>query len=326
MMGIICLNGVVNFNTEGIMQDFRRLDELAKEMAQRDYLVKKRKQIASALNAMSQEEIRLQSQVKKETNDYKKLEGLSIKKLLAMFSDNYEEMMDKEYREMKLAEFKHSELLEQMQAYQDEIAHINELLSQYGSLDQEYNTLLGAKRLWATAEGLAGVEQFESELRMLKQRQTEIEEAIAACKALVGSLNSAKEGLSSAQGWGMFDIIGGGLITSLVKHDHINRASAFIKDASDKAKLLAREIADLKMYFEIERFEIDSFSRTFDTFFDNIFSDLSIQTEINQAYENICVNSKIADDLLGKLEMMRDETNGCIEEVARKRDMAIVSL
>lgn len=308
------------------MQDFRRLDELAKEMAQRDYLVKKRKQIAAALNAMSQEEIRLQSQLKKETNDYKKLEGLSIKKLLAMFADNYEEMMDKEYREMKLAEYKHSELMERIQAYQDEIAHINELLSQYGSLDQEYNTLLNAKRHWATAEGLAGVEQFESELRLLKSRQTEIEEAIAACKALIVSLNSAKEGLSSAKSWGIFDIIGGGLITSMVKHDHIGRASAFIKDASDKAKLLAREIADLKMYLEIERFEIDSFSRTFDTFFDNIFSDVTIQDEINQAYENICVNAKIADDLLSKLESIRVETDGCIEETARKRDMAIVSL
>jgi hypothetical protein len=295
-------------------------------MAQRDYLVRKRKAIAESLNAMSQEEIRLHSQVKKETNDYKKFEGLSIKRLLKLFSENYEEMMDKEYREMKIAEYKHAELLEGMQAYQDEIVHITELLKQYENLDQEYNTLLNAKRLWASDEGLKVVEQFESEIRHLKNRQTEIEEAMHACKTLVMSLNSAKEGLSSAKGWGMFDIIGGGLITSMVKHDHINRASAFIKDASDKAKLLNRELLDLKVYLEIEHFEIDAFSRTFDVFFDNIFSDLSIQEEINLAYDNICTNSEVADDLMRKLEKVHHDTLDEIEGVRRKRDAAIVSL
>lgn len=308
------------------MQDFRRLDELAKEMAQRDYLVKKRKHIAEELNALSQEEIRLSSQVKKETNDHKKFEGLSIKRLLKLFSENYEEMMDKEYREMKIAEYKHAELLDQMQAYQDEIVHITELLKQYVNLDQEYNTLLNAKRLWANDEGLKAVEQFENEIRMLKNRQTEIEEALDACKTLVMSLKSAKEGLSSAKSWGVFDIIGGGLITSMVKHDHINRASAFIKDASDKAKLLNRELFDLKVYLDIERFEIDTFSKTFDVFFDNIFSDLSIQEEINLAYDNICANTDMADALMHKLEAVQLETVEAIEAVTLKRDAAIVSL
>ena len=44
------------------MEDFKKLDELIDMMAQRDYLIKKRKVIAETLTSLSQEEIRLQSQ------------------------------------------------------------------------------------------------------------------------------------------------------------------------------------------------------------------------------------------------------------------------
>ena len=308
------------------MDDFKRLDELAKEMAQRDYLIKKRKQIAEALNALTHEEIRLQSQLKKETSDYKKLEGMSIKRLLAQFSDNYESMMDKEYREMKIAEYKHQSLLDQMKNYQDEISRINELLEHYKDLDQEYNTLLNAKRHWATQKGIYVIDSYDSEIRNLKSRQTEIDEAMEACKRLINSLGSAKEGLSSAKGWGMLDILGGGLVTSMVKHDHIARASGYIKDASEKAKLLVRELSDLRLYLDIEKMEIDAFSKTFDTFFDNIFSDFTIQDQIDKAYDNICENAKVADTLMLKLENMRNETVSCIEVATKKREEVLLSL
>lgn len=67
------------------MRDFSNLDDIAKQMAQRDYLIKKRKQLVVSLTALSQEEIRLQSDLKKETYEYRSIEKLSIKKLLSPF-------------------------------------------------------------------------------------------------------------------------------------------------------------------------------------------------------------------------------------------------
>lgn len=308
------------------MQEFIRLDDLAKEMAQRDYLIRKRKHIAEELNQLSLEEIRLQSQLKKETHDYKSIENLSVKQLLRLYSEHYEEMMDKEYREMKIAKYKHDSLLEKMQIAQDEITGITDLLKNYQNIEQEYTTLLNSKRIWAAENGHLEIDSYESELIMLKGKQKEIEEASNACKQLVLSLENAREDLSSAQSWGLFDILGGGLIPTSIKHDYIKRASQYIKDSSDKAVILTRELQDLKIYFSIDGLQVDSLTHSFDTFFDSVLSDLNIQEQIDKAYLNICNNHSHAEALLRILEELRINNDEHINSLLQKREKVLLSL
>ncbi|GAB6108740.1 hypothetical protein [Fusibacter bizertensis] len=308
------------------MYEFNKLDDLAKEMAQRDYLIRKRKHIAEELNQLSLEEIRLQSQLKKETHDYESIENLSVKQLLKLFSDHYEEMMDKEYREMKIAQYKHDSLLEKMQVAQDEIVGITELLKNYQNIEQEYNTLLNAKRIWAASNGHLEIDTYESELIVLKGKQKEIEEASNACKQLVLSLENACEDLSSAQSWGMFDILGGGLIPPAIKHDYVKRASQYIKDSSDKAVTLMRELLDLKLYFSKEHLEIDALTHTFDTFFDSVLSDLNIQEQIDKAYLAICNNHSYAESLMSLLEKLKEDNDAHINQLLQKREKVLLSL
>lgn len=308
------------------MQDFSNLDDIAKQMAQRDYLIKKRKQLVVSLTALSQEEIRLQSELKKETHDYRSIEKLSIKKLLSLFSDKYEEMMDKEYREMKIAQYKYDRLLDTIKSQQEQMQHITELLTHYEDIENQYEELLEAKRIWASQNGFDVIADFERNLLTQNRKLKEIDEAVSACKKLLMSLSSAKDDLSSAKNWGIFDILGGGLIPSLVKQDHIKRASQYIKDSSDKAAILSRELGDLSVFFNIEQIEIDSLSKTFDTFFDNIFSDMSIQEQINGAYDNICLNYDTARILFEKLERYRIEVLEEIAKTKQERNELIQSL
>lgn len=308
------------------MRDFSNLDDIAKQMAQRDYLIKKRKQLVVSLTALSQEEIRLQSELKKETHEYRSIEKLSIKKLLSLFSDKYEEMMDKEYREMKIAQYKYERLLETIKSQQEQLHHITELLTHYEDVENQYAEMLETKRIWASQNGFDVIADFEHSLLMQNRKLKELDEALSACKKLIMSLTSAKDDLASAKNWGIFDILGGGLIPSLVKHDHIKRASQYIKDSSEKAAILSRELGDLSMFFSIEQIEIDSLSKTFDTFFDNIFSDMSIQEQINTAYENICHNYETARILFEKLETYRKEILEELSKITRERNELIHSL
>ena len=48
--------------------------------------------------------------------------------------------------------------------------------------------------------------------------QREIREAIQAGEAALRSLERAKEKMGSAKNWGIFDMMGGGLLRSLFKH------------------------------------------------------------------------------------------------------------
>lgn len=308
------------------MQDFSKLDALAKEMAQRDYLIKKRKRLAEALNALSQEEIRLQSQLKKETTDYVKIERLSMKKLLKLFSEHYEEMMDKEYREMKIAQYKHDALLVRMKSWQDEIANITELLTQYEDVDAAYNSLLNAKRNWLTQNGIMVVENFENNIRNFEFRQKEIDEALSACRKLIASLSNARDDLASAKSWGLFETLGEGLISDVVKEDQLKRVSQYILDSGDKAKRLTSELSDLKPYFDFEILEINALSNSYDIFFDQIFSDSAIQSQIDDAYLKICKNQALAESVHKKLDALGSDTMNNLETITQKRNEVLLSL
>ena len=67
---------------------------------------------------------------------------------------------------------------------------------------------------------------------MTKDRTTEIREAIDAADAALKHLGNAADMLDDAGRWGIVDMLGGGLITTLLKHRKISDA----QDEIDEAK------------------------------------------------------------------------------------------
>lgn len=59
---------------------------------------------------------------------------------------------------------------------------------------------------------------------MYDVRTREIQEAIEAADVALNHLERAKRSLSSASGWGLFDTLGGGFISGLIKHGKMNDA------------------------------------------------------------------------------------------------------
>ena len=57
-------------------------------------------------------------------------------------------------------------------------------------------------------------------------------------------LEQALDELGSARGWGLWDILGGGLISTLVKHGHMDDAESHIREAK---RLLTDEAAYHRM-------------------------------------------------------------------------------
>ena len=62
-------------------------------------------------------------------------------------------------------------------------------------------------------------------------RTREITEAIQAADVALEHLERARKSLSSASGWGLFDTLGGGFLSGLIKHGKMNDAEYEIKQA-----------------------------------------------------------------------------------------------
>lgn len=308
------------------MEDFKKLDELADMMAQRDYLIKKRKVIAETLTSLSQEEIRLQSQSKKETNDYKSMEQIPIKKLMKLFSENYEELLNKEYREMKIAQYKYEALLEKIKSLQGEIANINELLRQYDDVEPAYKILLNAKMAWANKNGFDQIEDYEREIRNIRFHIKELDEAILALKRMLLSLTSAKGELASMLSVNNEKIINESLIPESIKRDQIKRVSQFISDSMEKSEQLMRELKDLKPYFDHIILEAMGRTESFEVYFERIFSEKSMSNQIEEAYQTITVKFEASKRLLTALEKMKTSCEDHIESITKKRNEMILSL
>ena len=109
----------------------------------------------------------------------------------------------------------------------------------------------------------------------------EVDEAIRAGERALDSLREAKAKLDSARNWGIYDIIGGGMLSSMVKHSKMSSANEWVEQANRDLKRFAKELRDVDedgLYVQA-----GSLASTMDIFFDNVFSDFIVQNRINEA-------------------------------------------
>ncbi|MCR5725898.1 MAG: hypothetical protein K6G24_00380 [Lachnospiraceae bacterium] len=108
----------------------------------------------------------------------------------------------------------------------------------------------------------------------------DIQEAITAADVALTHLEAALGYLKSAKNWGIVDIIGGGLISSLVKHNKIGNAQNEMEAARASLQRFSRELQDVRQHCTIE---IGQFLTFADFFFDGLISDIMVQSKVKKA-------------------------------------------
>ena len=129
----------------------------------------------------------------------------------------------------------------------------------------------------------------------------EREEAIKAGQRARNSLCNALEFLNSARRWGIYDMLGGGFISTLVKHSKMDKATYCIEAAKMDLEAFARELSDIRAYANID-LSTGDFWGFADWLFDGLFSDWIMQNRINDARLQIQCAIKKVDDILYSLK------------------------
>lgn len=110
----------------------------------------------------------------------------------------------------------------------------------------------------------------------------EIQEAIVAGEHALHSLQLAKEKLDSASSWGFFDMLGGGLFSTIIKRTRMDEAQNLMEEAKYNLGIFQRELRDVNIPLDL-RMEVGSFLSFADFFFDGFVADYLVQTKINDA-------------------------------------------
>ena len=112
--------------------------------------------------------------------------------------------------------------------------------------------------------------------------EKEKREAIAAGESALRSLREAKHELNKARGWGIYDIVHGGMLTTLIKHSKINKAERLVNEAKWELSKFAKELRDVENVAG-GNFGIGDFATFADFFFDGMLADFYVQSKINRA-------------------------------------------
>ena len=137
------------------------------------------------------------------------------------------------------------------------------------------------------AQGRA-VAELSLQIEQLKIDKTEFLEAITAGETALEALERTRASLDEASNWGLFDLAGGGMMTSMVKHSYVDNAASQARLAQRALNCFREELAEAgeRLHLSIK---IDFVSSSVDGFFGNIIVDWIMQSRIENAWQQ-CVD------------------------------------
>lgn len=139
---------------------------------------------------------------------------------------------------------------------------------------------------------------------MTKDRATEIREAIDAADAALKHLGNAADMLDDAGRWGIVDMLGGGPITTLLKHRKISDAQDEIDEAKRALRIFVKELDDVDEATGLN-VELGSGLQFADIFFDGVLADWIAQNKIDRAKQQVADAMHQVYAVRSQLERMR---------------------
>ena len=129
----------------------------------------------------------------------------------------------------------------------------------------------------------------------------EMKEALNAGERALSSLRKAQEKLNSAGNWGLFDMFGGGLFSTIMKRSKMDDAQQLMEAAKTDLKRFQRELKDVNIPLDL-RMEVGSFLSFADFFFDGFVADYLVQSKISEAKEQVSDAIVRVEQILNELK------------------------
>lgn len=311
--------------------DNQRLLEIKNKLSTLPVLQKRLEKLAANLAEAEQELERMTSQYDTEALDVDNLKRDSLYNKILKIMHRYEGRMDREIQEMVQAKLEYDRAVEKLAALKQEKEDLQQRIAELTENQKEYQTELRHRekkiKSTITNEAYVAYQRLEAEQEMHYKQLVEIGEASKCAIAVLETAESALEHLDSAEGWATFDVWArGGILSHMAKYDHIDKAQEDFNRLSHEISRMKKELEDVEMVAHIESIGIDSTTRMFDFWFDNIFTDLNVREKIRADKEEIGALAHSIKDILHKLESKKKELHRSMEKLEQSKNDMLISL
>ena len=241
-----------------------------------------------------------------EQKDVDRLEGGSLAAFFYNVVGKMDEKMTKEKEEAYKAAVKYETAREELASVENEIFRREETVKKLQGCEVAYQTAFDAKLKEVRVNGTGAAEQvmqIEAKLYQVECQKKEIDEAILAGKQALNTVNEVLDSLDDAEGWATWDTFGGGgFLTDMMKHDHLDDAQAQINQLQVELRNLKTELADVEVHADIQ-VQIEEFLKFADYFFDGLFADWTVMDKIDESIEEVSHTKSEILAVIGKLEL-----------------------
>ncbi len=263
----------------------------------------------------------LKATLAKEESDVGALEGLSMTALFQTVLGNRDERLKKERQEFLAAKLKYDQAMASQADAQLEVQRLRDKLLTLAEADADFQRLTDEKGTLlsnANDERAEKLLSFTEKLTDLNAHSKELQEAVQAGQAALDSLNQVRAELGSAANWGTWDMLGGGTISTMIKHSKIDSAKQQAQYAQRQLNRFRKELVDAGQLLH-SSIEVDGFSTFADYFFDGLIADWVVQSRIQSATSACSSTIAKVSSAVNECRRKLGETDREIESVNRTR-------
>lgn len=275
---------------------------------------------------------KLQKQLTKEQHDVRKLDQFSFSNFVNKWKGTMNEIRRKEIEEAAAVELKLNEEEKTLIDLQKEIDDLSAELgsSEFIQLDERWQVFLVDKENWLmgnTIDERDELVELHSRQATLQSFEKEIDEALSAGRSAKSSLERAAEELRSAKDMSTWDtFLGGGVFVTAMKHSSINNSQDYIHSAQMALRRFQTELKDVEhVADDVITVDQTTFTTFTDYFFDNIFTDWMIHSQITESQDRLDESLRQVESALRKLQAKREETMIELEGIEQKVQQIVLS-
>ena len=296
------------------------LQRLQQEMMEKERADAKLADLYIQQNELEKKAADLKKIMEDEQEDVDRLNRKSLTAFLYRASGKMEEKLSKEEEEALAAVVKYDSAEKELQAVEEDIAYYEKQASGLPDCKLQYERMLEAKKEEIKESGNIEAEkilEMERQIAAIENRRKEVREAIDAGERAHSIAEETLDGLKSAKNWGMVDLIGGGIMSDVIKYDKLKS----VKDRTSALQMALRtfrtELADVSSQIEGPlQVEVGEFLHFADYFFDGIFTDWMVYDKIKVSKERA---EQTYSQIQGILEQLRKMQEQLLAEEEQKR-------
>jgi hypothetical protein len=255
-----------------------------------------------------------------EQADVDRLNRLSWASLYHDLLNQKVQQLSKEEAEAQQARLRYDAISATVNALQQQREQQEKRLPDFRDVDIVYEQLIEHKRkaLLNSPDAIrAQYQQHLTELIHSNHYAQELTEAKGAGSQALQEVMELRKLLDEARTWGTWDMLGGSAISSMVKYRKLDEVRDQSQLVAHSLQQFRREYKDVNQTFLPDWTFDDNLTRFVDIFFDNIFTDWSVQSRINEARE---AAQAIENQLVTALKDLQDQLTQSAEQTKQKSD------